>query len=73
LVAVLVASWRLVVACVAVVVVGVRGCAVVGGGRDFGVLCEEESAVTLADIAGYFVLIALLGAGWIIFSNSGDE
>lgn len=29
--------------------------------------------VTLADIAGYFVLIAVLGAGWILLSPSGDE
>ena len=29
--------------------------------------------MTLADCAGYFVLLALLGAGWIIFSNSGDD
>ena len=31
---------------------------------------EPEGAhMTLDDIAGYFVLIALLGAGWIIFSS----
>jgi hypothetical protein len=31
------------------------------------------AVVTLADIAGYFVLVALLGAGWILLSSSGDE
>jgi len=29
--------------------------------------------MSLADIAGYFVLVALLGAGWILLSGSGDE
>lgn len=27
----------------------------------------------LEDIAGYFVLIALLGCGWILFSDNGDD
>lgn len=29
--------------------------------------------MTINDYAGYFVLLALLGAGWILFNGQSDD